>query len=93
MKEYKVAWVNVFFTYQRSYDRQSNHSVVRFSKEVEGEFSPSKINKVIRNYFKSWKGKGEVVITSIEAGPYDKPTRVESLLKKQEGKKIKFNNQ
>ena len=93
MKKHNITWLKVWFTYQRSTDTHKQSDSVTFSTEVDGEFSKSKLNKVIKDYFLAWKGEGEIVVTSADCGAHTTPEFVQNWLDSLEGRKIKFNDQ
>jgi len=89
MKKF-IIWVKIYHSYKRSYDLRSQPTVTCLGN-VERNFKS--LNRTIRNEFKSWSGCGEIIISSIECGPYCQDQKWgEKMALKFKNKKIKFNN-
>jgi hypothetical protein len=86
----KFIWVRIYHSYKRASDLKAQSTVTCWG-HVERNFKS--LNKTIQNEFKTWSGRGEIIISSIECGPYlEDRIWGEKMALKFKNKKIKFNN-
>ena len=85
-----VVWIKIYHSYERKSDLKAQ-STVTCIENIERNFKA--LNAAIQNKFKNWSGCGEIIISSIECGPYCKDAKWgEKMALKFKNKKIKFNN-
>ena len=86
----KIIWVKIYHSYKRASDLRAESTVTCFG-HIERNFKS--LNAAIQNEFKNWSGCGEIIISSIECGPYLEDEKWgEKMALKFKNKKIKFNN-
>jgi hypothetical protein len=86
----KIIWVKIYHSYKRSNDLKARANVTCLG-HVDRNFKS--LNIAIQNEFKEWSGCGEIIISSIECGPYCQDQKWgEKMALKFKNKKIKFNN-
>ena len=86
----KFIWVKIYYSHKRSGDLRAESTMTSL-KHIERNFKS--LNKTIQNEFKTWSGCGEIIISSIECGPYLEDQKWgEKTALKFKNKKIKFNN-
>ncbi|MEY3414939.1 MAG: hypothetical protein RLZZ418_167 [Pseudomonadota bacterium] len=86
----KIIWVKIYHSYKRTSDLRAGSTVTSLG-HIERNFKS--LNAAIQNEFKNWSGCGEIIISSIECGPYlEDEIWGEKMALKFKNQKIKFNN-
>jgi len=86
----QTKWIKIFHSYQRNDDLRALPNVT-ILENINRNFK--ELNLAIRKEFKTWSGAGEIIISSINAGPFDSDEKwAKKMALKFKDKKIKFNN-
>lgn len=86
----KATWIKIFHSYQRNSDLRAAQNVT-ILENIDRNFK--ELNLAIRQEFRNWNGTGEIIISSISAGPFDSDGEwAKKMSLKFKNKKIKFNN-
>jgi len=86
----KITWVKIYHSIERTTNFEAK-SHMTYLSNIERNFKS--LNAAIQNEFKSWTGCGEIIISSIDCGPYlEDENWGEKMALKFKNKKIKFNN-
>lgn len=83
----KIGWVKVNYEYSRGdFEFGRHRGIVAYGVEF------NELEKVVRNYFLAWSGKGKIKILDIETGLFGEDQLNKKAKKRFRGMIVKFNN-
>ena len=89
-KTKKAEWIKIYYNYKRTSDLRAAQAVT-ILENINRNYK--ELNLAIGEEFKSWSGAGEIIISSITAGPFEADENWgQKMSLKFKNKKIKFNN-